>query len=112
MAKRASQEYLQAIKQFSTIKTFVNMVAGIGQVASGINNLVNITKIWKNENLSAGEKILQTFTNLGMTIPILINGFTKVAEGFNKIVDIGKLSIISKREETKAALEAALAEEA
>jgi len=30
------------------------MVAGLGQIASGVRNVVNLTKIWKNENLSLG----------------------------------------------------------
>jgi len=53
----------------------VKFVAGIGQVASGINGLVNVTKVWKNESLSTGEKLLQTFTGLSMSIGMFYSGF-------------------------------------
>ena len=92
-AQKASQQYLKNIQQFSNVKTFVNMAAGLGQVASGINNIVNLTKVWKNENLSSGEKILQTFTNLSMTIPMLVNGFTKVKDGI--VLLTGKILTMS-----------------
>jgi len=72
--------------QFSKVKTFVNMAAGLGQFASGLNNIVNLTKIWKNESLSAGEKLIQIFTNLGMTIPMMVNGFTQAKKGFDLII--------------------------
>lgn len=76
--KKKFKETNEEAKQFNSIKAFTNLVAGIGQIASGLNSLVNITKIWKNENLSAGEKILQTFTNLSFTLPMLINGLGSI----------------------------------
>lgn len=83
--KKKVEEFQKSIQQLSSVKTYTEMIAGLGQIASGVRNVVNLTKIWKNENLSLGQKILQTFTNASMTIGMLSNGITKVSKGFSLI---------------------------
>ena len=83
--KKKVEEFQKSIQQLSSVRTYTEMVAGLGQIASGVRNVVNLTKIWKNENLSLGQKILQTFTNASMTIGMLSNGITKVSKGFSLI---------------------------
>ena len=77
------------------IKSAVQFVSALGRVASGINSLINLTKIWKNENLSTGEKILQTITNLTMAIPMLATGLMAVFSGIPKILTGITASIIA-----------------
>lgn len=79
---QAREEYLNSIRQQSTVKLATNMVAGLGTVASVINNIVNLTKIWNNQSLSTGEKILQTFTSLSMTGTQLVAAFSRVSESY------------------------------
>lgn len=83
--KKKVEEFQKSIQQLSSVRTYTEMVAGLGQIASGVRNVVNLTKIWKNENLSLGQKILQTFTNASMTIGMFSNGITKVSKGFSLI---------------------------
>ena len=83
--RKKVEEFQKSIQQLSSIRTYTEMVAGLGQIASGVRNVVNLTKIWKNENLSLGQKILQTFTNASMTIGMLSNGIAKVSKGFSLI---------------------------
>jgi len=40
-------------------------------ISSALNALKNIGNIWNNEDLSTGEKLLQTLTSMGMLLPAL-----------------------------------------
>ncbi len=62
-------------KQLFDTQTIIRGIAAFGQLASAINSVVNITKIWKNESLSTGEKVLQTVTSLSMAIGLLYNSY-------------------------------------
>jgi len=81
-AIKESENFQKQIEQLSTIKSFTQLISGLGQFAAGLKGIINLTKVWKNENLSTGEKILQTITNLTMSLPMLINGLNKANEGF------------------------------
>lgn len=80
-AENARKEYVQGIKQLSQVKVFVQMAAGIGQVASGVRTLLNLQKTWKDDSISTGEKIIQTLTSGTMALAQLYTGFQKTAEG-------------------------------
>ena len=62
-----------------TIKTqdLVSLAGGIAQVGSAIMQVQNLGSIWKNEDLTTGQKLLQTITNLAISLPMLATGFTK-----------------------------------
>ena len=82
LANQSSKSFLQNIKDFAFIKTIAQGVSGLGQFAAGLNNIVNLTKIWKNENLSLGQKLIQTFSNVGMTFTLMLNSISKIREGY------------------------------
>ena len=83
--EKKAAEVRRQLEQFSAVKTFTNMLSGIGQVTAGIKGLINLTKVWKNENLSTGEKILQTISSVTMSFPMIINGFSKIGSGLDLI---------------------------
>ena len=58
------------------------MAGAIAGVASAINSIINLTKVWSDENKSTGEKILQTFMALGQIATMLTLNLTKLAGGF------------------------------
>ena len=66
------------------IKNITNVVGGIGQIGAAIQQVQNLGSIWKNADLNTGQKLLQTITNLSMSIPMLISGFTRI----NKTVQL------------------------
>lgn len=66
--------------RFNT-ESIIKGVAGLGQMASALNSVINLTKIWNDESLSTGQKILQTFMNLSMTLTMLTSGFSKFRQG-------------------------------
>jgi hypothetical protein len=66
------------------IKQFVEMASKIGMAANAINNLVSLKDIWDNENLSTGEKVLQTITNVGSSLGMLLPLITSVTAAISK----------------------------
>lgn len=54
-----------------------SMVGFMSQVTMTANALKNIGNIWSNDNLTNGEKMLQTMTSLSMVLPTLITLLNK-----------------------------------
>lgn len=69
----------------NVIRSVTSLVGGLGQVASGITAIKNLGGIWTNEDLTIGEKILQTTTDLGMSLPMMISGFSALKTAFTTL---------------------------
>ena len=67
----------ERMKRAADIKNYANMASGIARVGSAIQQIQNLGSIWKNSDLSTGQKLLKTITNLAISLPMLIGGFTK-----------------------------------
>ena len=70
---------ISRIARAATIENFAKMAGGIASVGTSIQQLQNLGSIWKNEDLPTGQKILQTITNMAISLPMLVTGFTKAA---------------------------------
>ena len=68
---------ISRITRAATIENFAKMAGGIASVGTSIQQLQNLGSIWKNEDLTTGQKLLQTITNLAISLPMLTTGFTK-----------------------------------
>ena len=88
--KNKMGEFPQHGVKISEVLTNIGSV--IMQVSMAINSLQNLGNIWNDEDLSAGEKIIQTMTTLGTLIPTVVSLY--------KMLNISKLSDIAL---TKAA---------
>lgn len=77
--------FINQIDLRAKIQQSVQLVSSFGQLASAFNTIRRIGSIWSNEDLTTGEKILQTVTNLGFAIPMLVNSIGQV----NKVLGIG-----------------------
>lgn len=64
--------------KLTNVQGFINLAGGMAQVARGIQQIQNLGSIWKNQDLTLGQKALQTITNLAFSLPMLHNGFKKV----------------------------------
>ena len=84
--------------QAYNVKFFTDMIGAAGRFASSLNMIVNLTRVWRNENISTGEKLLQTFTNLGFMIPMMASSIGTIMTKFSQL---GKISLV---EEQKRAL--------
>lgn len=69
-------KFFEDVDMTSSIQSVVQMTAAIGQLTSGIQTLINLGSIWKNEDLTTGEKVLQTFMAIGTALPLVINSIT------------------------------------
>lgn len=77
----------------------VQIIGDLGQIASGIMSISSLFKILQDDSLSVGEKIVQTMSSIGMTIPMLITGIKGIASalqtmGIASSMALGPLSAI------------------
>ena len=63
-------------KNINKVTSYTNIVMKFGMAIQSVKQLPNI---WANNDLSTGEKLLQTLMSLSMIIPNLISGFSKLA---------------------------------
>lgn len=112
LAKKASEEYLQKVKQFANINGIVQSTAAIGRLASALSSLSNLKNIWSNQSLSDGQKFLQTIMNLGMAIPMLVSSISKlktvtsawsVSLGIGNKIQTAKIALTQAQSTTEAA---------
>lgn len=93
-SKQRWKSFLKGLNTQKLVQGFTQLLGGIGQVTAGIQSLVNITKIWNDEDLSTGEKTLQIISALAMGLPMVISGFSSVVTGGKAIIGVIKGSII------------------
>ena len=85
------QDAFNKIDLTKTINNIVNVVSSLGQVASSIMMIQNLGSIWSNDDLTTGEKILQTVMNLGTALPMLITGLTSLKTAWSQIPSLGNV---------------------
>ncbi len=73
-------EQKKAVQEGAQVKQFVDIAGGISQMAMAMQQLKNIGSIFSNDDLTAGQKMLQLITNLSFSLPMLINGYSKLNE--------------------------------
>ena len=74
---RLFESFKNSMDKFSravNIENFTKLAGNIGRVGASIRQVQNLGSIWKNENISDGDKILQTVTNLAFSLPMLAKG--------------------------------------
>lgn len=74
------------------IEKYTKIAGGIAQVGMAIQQVQRLGSIWKNADLSTGEKLLQTATNLSMSFMMLSRGAGQLIKSF------GLVSMASKEE--------------
>lgn len=80
-AQNINNSFLRLRKAFQ-IQNFVTWIGAFGQITNSIRQIQNLGSVWKNEDISLNEKFLQSITNISFSLPMLINGFTKLNNTF------------------------------
>ena len=93
----------ERMQRAANIENYAKMAGGIAQVGSAIQQVQNLGSIWANSDLSTGQKLLQTITNLAISLPMLATGFTKATTA------LGLMEIVQNKEAI-AAIKATTAE--
>lgn len=86
----------ERMQRAAKIESWAKVAGGIAQVGSAIQQIQNLGSIWKNSDLSGGQKLLQTITNLAFSLPMLASGFTKATTA------IGLMRVATKAEQIAA----------
>ena len=79
--RQAWKQYLSQIDLKAKAQQVINFANGLGRVSMTLSSLGRIDDIFKDVNLSAGEKLLQIMSALSMTIP----GVVAIASAIGKI---------------------------
>lgn len=74
------QGFISQLNLRDKIQQGIHLASSFGQVASAISSIQRIGSIWKNDDLTSGEKLLQTVTNLGFALPMLANSLGQVGK--------------------------------
>lgn len=69
-------------------QTMVKVAQGAMSLSFAINSIKSLGTTWADENISVGEKLLQTFMSVGMALPMLMNGFTALGQGAQGYIGI------------------------
>ena len=89
-------------KVYTAADGFVALSSMLMNVTMAIQGIKNLGSIWENEDLSTGEKILQTMTGMSMILPTLVSLMNK--ENYAKLagIPISLAKAVALRTETKA----------
>lgn len=81
--------FLKKLDTGKIIQNFTLVTSAIGQVTSSIYTLQNIGSIWNDEDLTSGEKLLQTIMALSSAAPMLVAGLGSLNKVL-KLVVVGE----------------------
>ena len=106
--KQLGQEQESSLTHTASIsESLMKFASVMTSVVSVVNAFQNLGSIWENEDLSTGEKILQTMTTFGTLIPMLISLYNTL--GFSKIKNIALSKTQALADAGDAAAKATLA---
>ena len=92
--------------------TFITLAQTISSLTMAFNNLKGIWDTWNNDDMSFGEKLLSTFTSLGMVLPTLITSMKALSQARVKDSIITALNAAAEHKLAKAKKKTELANKA
>lgn len=98
----------------ATIMSITNTIGALGQLASAINTVSNISNIWSNEDLDTSQKLLQTLMNIGFVLPMVTSAMKTLntETGIGNILKGAYVSVTARASTVTAAQTAATAKAA
>ena len=110
-AKKVGEKVQENLnKEFKKINTqqiiqnITNSIAAISQLASSIMMLKNLGSIWSNEEISIGDKWLQTITIVASTLPLIYNSLETLNTAMGRSSTL--IDVINAKKSAKNALDA------
>ena len=73
------------------INQIVKLGGGLANIGSSIATIQNLGSIWNNDDLTTGEKVLQTIINMTTALSMMASGISTVKESFSFFKSIPKL---------------------
>ena len=84
---REGQGFVEQLTQQDILTKITGIVAGLGSLAFAIQTVQNLGSIWSNDDLTIGDKILETIMNVSMALPMLVSGASDVKDGITTLGD-------------------------
>ena len=98
-----ANEMLEAANSASNLtQNIVGVTSALGNMAMAWSSVNSLLDTWKNDSISVGDKLLQTFMTLGMTIPIVVSNLSKMNEAIGFTEAVTSLSTLKIEAETAA----------
>ena len=82
----AIEEYRKKLSFAQNTQAWINIASQVGTLTSSIMALTNVTKIWEDTTISAGEKILSIIGALGYSIPMLTSSLSSLNKSLPKVL--------------------------
>lgn len=80
--------FLDTVETQKQVKGLLDVVGAITNLTSAYLTFQNLGSIWKNENTSDGEKLLQTIIALGTILPTVYYSFSLLEKSIPKLVGL------------------------
>ena len=114
-AKKAREESSKSIKnakgaQKQWSDTLVQSAQSTLSLVSALQSIINLGNIWSNENLTGGEKLLQTIMALGTAIPMAVSGLKGLSSAISFSALMQQVLTIQTQRQTMALNEQSAAE--
>lgn len=104
-AGQALNDFLKSEQIIKTAQDITKAFGQIGQMAAGFNSIKNIGRIFSDEDISTGEKLIQIISSIGMGFPMMVNGIkgvvTLISTLSTSVVKLAKNLIIANLEQGK-----------
>lgn len=98
-AETKLKELKKSFDLTKAVQDITSLVGGVANLGNGIKTLTGLGNIWSNEDLTGGEKLLQTVTSLSFALPQMVSGFNKVKESFTDLRTSGSALITNLKEQ-------------
>jgi hypothetical protein len=86
-AEAALEDMKKKFKLTAVIDDVVDLAGGMANMASAAQQFINLGSIWQNEDLSTGEKLLQTVSSLAFALPMLMSGIKNTKDSLSSLFD-------------------------
>ena len=81
---------VEVSKQTINVEQWVKLASAVGQLGTSVHSFINIWNVFKNDSLSAGEKIIQIISSLGTSVAMFGNSMKLIKDNIGVIGDTAK----------------------
>ena len=89
-AKNNLQQSFKTLDLRETVSSITSFSQGLTNIAFAMQSIQNLGSIWRNEDVSLGDKITQTLMSMSMVITNLIYGISALKKSFPEIITLFK----------------------
>ena len=92
----ALQQSVNSAKQLFDVTNAIKFISALGQISSTLMTIQNLGSIWKDKDVSTGEKILKTVTTMGFVLPTLYSSFKNMSTAIGLTAAVQKQRLLIK----------------